>query len=564
MPKIYWENLIISSVILGTVLNSSYQIHAQTAVETLPVENVQVAQSKYDRIQLSQTTEELDLDSNQPNIVQQPINQDTEMLNDPMAQIAPVSQLSDVQPTDWAFQALQNLVEHYNCIAGYPDSAKADRFENRTFLGNNPVTRYEFAASLNTCLESFNRIQGDSGKNLVRTEDLTVINRLLTEFQTEITNLQSRVNSLETRATTLEKNQFSSTTKLNGQVIIAANHGIIKGAIGDSPSDPPRQNHPTPNPTVFSYLFLNVSTSFTGFDELVTDFSAGSGTLVNEATNVTPAILSYIDYSGVGTNLDLSELRYSFPLLKDVTASVFLKGYVADFLDYNNYANDSSRDFSTSAFLYNLLVSAGDAPSAGAVLNWNPNKSSLTFKALYRADAAASPIQVSQHTRGGLFGDPNLAVFEAEFIPSQKFGLRLDYSLGSQGGNRYSAIGSNFEFVPFQGVALFGRFAHAFQYSDDVIGAGVTDSNAKPTSWMAGISFPDTLGKGTMAGFAVGQPFIEDSVGDVTQLNMEAFYRFPVNENMTITPLMQVIVNPGNLSSSGTLYTGTIRMSFFF
>jgi len=40
---------------------------------------------------------------------------------EPMAQVNSVSQLSDVQPTDWAFQALQNLVERYGCIAGYPN-----------------------------------------------------------------------------------------------------------------------------------------------------------------------------------------------------------------------------------------------------------------------------------------------------------------------------------------------------------------------------------------------------------------------------------------------------------
>lgn len=32
-----------------------------------------------------------------------------------MAQVTSVSQLSDVKPTDWAFQALQSLVERYGC-----------------------------------------------------------------------------------------------------------------------------------------------------------------------------------------------------------------------------------------------------------------------------------------------------------------------------------------------------------------------------------------------------------------------------------------------------------------
>ncbi|TAF12554.1 MAG: S-layer homology domain-containing protein, partial [Nostocales cyanobacterium] len=60
--------------------------------------------------------------------------------NDGMGQVTSVSQFSDVQPTDWAFQALQSLVERYGCIAGYP---------NGTYRGNRALTRYEFAAGLN-------------------------------------------------------------------------------------------------------------------------------------------------------------------------------------------------------------------------------------------------------------------------------------------------------------------------------------------------------------------------------------------------------------------------------
>ncbi|HEY9909821.1 MAG TPA: S-layer homology domain-containing protein, partial [Thermosynechococcaceae cyanobacterium] len=38
-----------------------------------------------------------------------------------MEQVTSISQLTDVKPTDWAFQALQPLVERYGCLAGYPD-----------------------------------------------------------------------------------------------------------------------------------------------------------------------------------------------------------------------------------------------------------------------------------------------------------------------------------------------------------------------------------------------------------------------------------------------------------
>ena len=47
-------------------------------------------------------------------------------------QVTSVTQFSDVQPTDWAYQALSNLVERYGCVAGYP---------NGTFRGGRAMTR---------------------------------------------------------------------------------------------------------------------------------------------------------------------------------------------------------------------------------------------------------------------------------------------------------------------------------------------------------------------------------------------------------------------------------------
>ena len=67
----------------------------------------------------------------------------TQSQEETLEQVTSVSQFSDVQPTDWAFQALQSLVERYGCIAGYP---------NGTYRGNRALTRYEFAAGLNACL----------------------------------------------------------------------------------------------------------------------------------------------------------------------------------------------------------------------------------------------------------------------------------------------------------------------------------------------------------------------------------------------------------------------------
>lgn len=127
--------------------------------------------------------------------------------NSPMSQVNSVSQLSDVQPTDWAFQAVQSLVERYGCIAGYPDG---------TYRGNRALTRYEFAAGLNACLDRVNELIAAGTSSLVRQEDVATLQRLRAEFAPELATLKGRVDLLEARTVQLQASQFSTTTKFNG------------------------------------------------------------------------------------------------------------------------------------------------------------------------------------------------------------------------------------------------------------------------------------------------------------------------------------------------------------
>ena len=102
-------------------------------------------------------------------------------------QVTSVTQFSDVYPTDWAYQALANLVETYGCVAGYP---------NGTFRGNRAMTRYEAAALLNACLDRITEVTDE-------------LRRLLKEFETELAILKGRVDGLEARVGELEATQFS-------------------------------------------------------------------------------------------------------------------------------------------------------------------------------------------------------------------------------------------------------------------------------------------------------------------------------------------------------------------
>ncbi|NJM27535.1 MAG: iron uptake porin, partial [Pseudanabaena sp. RU_4_16] len=136
------------------------------------------------------------------------------------AQVTSVSQLSDVKPTDWAFTALQSLVERYGCIAGYPD---------KTYRGQRAMTRFEFAAGVNACLDKINEILTAGLADKVSKEDLAAVQKLQEEFAAELAALKGRTDALEAKTAQLEAQQFSTTTKLTGLAVFN-----VTGANGDN------------------------------------------------------------------------------------------------------------------------------------------------------------------------------------------------------------------------------------------------------------------------------------------------------------------------------------------
>ncbi len=141
--------------------------------------------------------------------------------------VTSVSQLSDVRSTDWSFTALQSLVERYACIAGYPDA---------TFRGQKNLSRYEFAAGLNACLDKINEIITIGLADKVSKEDLATIQKLQEEFAAELAILRGRVDTLEAKTSKLEAQQFSTTTKLYGQAIFGL-QGRLRNSADLSPRD---------------------------------------------------------------------------------------------------------------------------------------------------------------------------------------------------------------------------------------------------------------------------------------------------------------------------------------
>jgi hypothetical protein len=494
---------------------------------------------------------------------------------DSVGQVTSVSQLSDVQPTDWAYQALQSLVERYGCIAGYP---------NGTFRGNRAATRYEMAAALNACLDQIS-------DRFATKEDLEAVKALQEEFKAELATLKGRVDSLEARTATLEAQQFSTTTKLQGEVVMAGQYGDTLGNNQAFPSAAVRDSRAT----ALARVRLNFNTSFSGSDLLQTQLEVGNAgsdyfTAVGldnplATANALAVDGGAVDYANVGTNVTLRRLAYSFKPVKDLTVTVGPRLFPSDFVDFNSYANNSAQDFSSGFFINNPLIINNIVDTfggAGAGVDWNVGGGPFSVRATYvaaspnnavAANGPLSPIS-GLSTGGGLFGDPYQGTVELEYArpfgkdDKNNFAARLQYTRSSTLDLHQNVVGFNGE-ATFGRFGIFGRVGYSIDpqtvgnaNANQLFGAPVGSSNGF-LSWMGGVGVKDLFVPGSLLALAAGQPFIINGQAGPQQTNFEGFYRFPVNDNITITPAVMVITDVGNINTD-TVIQGLIRATFSF
>jgi hypothetical protein len=418
-----------------------------------------------------------------------------------MAQVTSVSQLSDVQPTDWAFQALQSLVERYGVIAGYPDG---------TFRGNRAMTRYEFAAGLNAALDRINELIASGTADLVRKEDLATLQKLQEEFGAELASLRGRIDNLEAQTAQLEAQQFSTTTVLGGEVIF----GVADAFGGNPPGG--CINLPQPNVygtravdcrnprdpetnTVLAHLVrLGLETSFTGKDRLRTYLVTGNfdnGGFTNaESLNTYMARLSY--QAGLENNVFLDLLEYRFPAFGDrVVFSVIPYGFnLSGVLTANSPYFDIGRGSISRFGQLNPIFLIGNVLDAGAGFDW------------LLSDQIR--LQVAYGTGGS--GNPNSGIVNAD----------------------RSVLGVQLLATPFNNVITGLTYVNAYT-SDGVLGTFTGSVNAETTGLWSGGRLPNLP---NAQGVAEGDPGLGIELEDFpAQTNaVGATLQWRIARNLTI------------------------------
>ncbi|MCF4966580.1 carbohydrate porin, partial [Nostoc sp. CMAA1605] len=76
--------------------------------------------------------------------------------------------------------------------------------------------------------------------------------------------------------------------------------------------------------------------------------------------------------------------------------------------------------------------------------------------------------------------------------------------------------------------------------------------------------------KGDILGFIYGQPLKLNNgvavanVDTGNSTHYEVFYRYLVNDNISITPGFFLVTDPGHISRNNDIFVGTIRTTFSF
>ncbi|MGM3307130.1 iron uptake porin [Anabaena sp. WFMT] len=496
--------------------------------------------------------------------------------------ITSVSQLSDIQPSDWAFQALQSLVERYGCIVGYPDSQ---------YRGNRPLTRYEFAAGLSACLDQVTKLIASSTANIATKEDLATLERLTEEFRPEIAQLRGRLDSLEARAAEIEANQFSTTTKLTGEVIFLA-----ADTFGDRANNTPANDTKDDTNTFLSYQArLNLQTSFTGKDQLITTLTANNIPVLASSTGTHMTRFS-VDKSGpyADGSLYIASLFYRFPVGKNAT--VWIGPRTVNFPATTptlNALNGNPAQGGISRFgQFNPTVYRPGFDGAGAAVAYKFNNK-LQLNLSYIADN----FQANQPDKG-LFNDSSQAALaQLTFSPSKQFDLGLTYTRKyfptNSGNNLTGGTGSSFARDPFRlnsttvyattsdnfGLQfnwktsskfhLGGWFGYTLAHQEVGGNNDATIINGALT-----LSFPDLFKQGNVGGITVGvPPKVTSNSFQVagqkredkdTSLHIETFYRFRVNDNISVTPIFYLITTPEHNATNDLIWVGALRTTFNF
>ena len=495
-------------------------------------------------------------------------------------QVTSITQFSDVQPTDWAYQALSNLIERYGCVAGYP---------NGTYRGSRAMTRFEAAALLNACLDRITDVTDE-------------LKRLMKEFEKELVVLKGRVDGLEAKVAELEATQFSTTTKLSGLATFVVGANTFTGSAINRGANTANRNSaysPTfvlPNATTFNYdVQLTFDTSFTGKDLLRTNLRAGnfgSSVFGGEPHALGLSELEVAFEEDAGPNIvGIDKLFYQFPVgqftftlggrvgQEDMLAlwpSVYPADTILNVMTVNGAPAAYSKNLGAGGGAWwqqgGFSISANYVASNGQSGNPSVPEGDGGGGIGNKFSGATGSVQLAyQQEQWGLAAIWSYVQPDTQFVPGTTPFVHgaVDHNVNA----KTNALGLSAYWQPMQSgwwpSVSVGWGINSTGYSV----AQPAGSLSTSQSWMVGLQWTDVFQKGNDFGFAVAQPvFATALTGGVTPNDgnyvWEWWYKFQVTDKISVTPALIYLSRPLGQQTpaveSFSQFGGLVKTSFRF
>ena len=328
----------------------------------------------------------------------------------------------------------------------------------------------------------------------------------------------SRVDGLEARFNDYEAGSFSSTTSASFSVDMA-----IGAESGNDADGNTSDGSSEAIGTAYGYQ-IDLSTSFTGEDALSVSLDAGAGA----------GALGELDLNSGGDQLTVDGITYSFPLGEKTTVLV-------------GDSTDGSALYSTACVYGGFTNTLDDCG----------NFSSAFTSATDGASLSAS-YDIGNGFTGAIgFSGEGTGNGLATAQSTDMYGGQIAYSTDNYGA---SVTYANLDTATAWGLNGYYTFDDSSLPSLSV-GYEFTENEgttADQTQWFAGIQW-DEVGPGSL-GIAAGTKGPQ-SDGATELMAYEAFYSYPVNDGMTITPAVYLLENAtGTEDETGVV----VKTSFSF
>jgi hypothetical protein len=529
-------------------------------------------------------------------------------------QLRTIRQFSDLKPYDWAYQALQKLVEQYGCVAGYPDG---------TFLGGRAISRYEAAALLNACLDRITEITDEA-------------RRLLQELEKELALLRGRVDGLESKVAEIDALQFSTTTRLMGvaamymntasgpnKAVSSAVQVLEPGKIGPLETKPESLDAAV----VFQYsTILGLSTSFTGKDSLVIDlytsnFQPYSSSIFGFTPNLTGTYSTRLSFDAppYDQRVNVADLFYRFKIGDSITVkatalgsevSSELIGANLPFAAAYPYIQSISRFGRFDPIYYQTLgrpgfsadwqigsgfnigggyfgefggvIGGGPIPMPGggsrtasqatiAQISWFPTPKSFSFGTALTYVKSTAPAS-SFYGLSGLTGSQYSDQPFGTLYPPTPDGKPTKAPLTPVGING-DHLSWGFGWNPWANIYLTGDvgFARATATTPSSLYGVESGDTATIFEWNIAAAYNNLFGTGNVLTLVVGNPYrvvahSNDAftTEDTPAWHLELSYTYRVSDHISVVPGVVYILNPENNVNNDPIGIWSLKTVLFF